>query len=150
MRVLVLLIALALLFCAADALAQGLGIGVMAGEPTGLSFKAWMSGNRAVDAAFGWSLSSDGWFYMHSDYLFHSQTFKESVEGGLPVYYGFGARVLLNSGASSRFGLRVPLGLDFFVAGGNIDIFVEIAPVLDFVPETTFDLAGGIGARFYF
>lgn len=150
MRVLVLLTVLALLFCAVDALAQGLGIGVMVGEPTGLSFKAWMAGNRAVDAAFGWSLGSSGWFYMHTDYLFHSRTFRESVEGGLPVYYGFGARVLLHSSADSKFGLRVPLGLDLFVADGRIDLFIELAPVLDFVPKTQFGLTGGLGARFYF
>ena len=70
------------------------------------------------------------------DYLFHSRTFQESVEGGLPIYYGFGARVLLHSGDDSKFGLRVPFGLDFFVAGGRFDIFVEIAPILNLIQET--------------
>ena len=33
---------------------------------------------------------------------------------------------------------------------GRFDVFVEIAPIFNFVPDTDFDFSGGVGARFYF
>ena len=141
---------LAVLLVAGPAGARGLGLGVILGEPTGLSLKIWTAEDRAVDAAVGWSLDSNGWFYFHSDYLFHSSTLKKEIEGGLPYYYGFGARALIKDGDDSRFGVRFPLGLNYFLGDERFDIFVEIAPLLDLVPETKVRISGGIGARFYF
>jgi len=30
------------------------------------------------------------------------------------------------------------------------DVFVEVVPILDIVPDTEFEINAGIGARFYF
>jgi hypothetical protein len=35
---------------------SGFGIGIIAGEPTGLSGKLWLGGNNALDMAAAWSL----------------------------------------------------------------------------------------------
>jgi hypothetical protein len=31
-----------------------------------------------------------------------------------------------------------------------IDVFIEVAPLLDIIPETDFSFNGGLGVRFFF
>ncbi|HAL91600.1 MAG TPA: hypothetical protein DCM68_01060 [Verrucomicrobia bacterium] len=47
-------------------------------------------------------------------------------------------------------GIRFPLGIAFLFAKAPIEIFAEIAPILDVAPDTDFDIHAAIGARFYF
>jgi hypothetical protein len=127
------------------------GLGVMAGEPTGITLKVWGSSEHAFDGAAGWSIGEDGRLYLHADYLWHRYELDpEEFRGTVPYYFGVGCRVLLHEGDDSRLGVRFPIGLDYVFDGGRFDVFIEVAPVLDVVPETEFDLSGGVGARFYF
>ena len=126
-----------------------IGIGIMAGEPTGFSFKWWNEEGTAIDAATGWSLG-DNHFYAHCDYLWHRTIEDEKIGGSAPLYYGIGARMILRDDKDSKFGVRIPIGLDWLFDNGRFDVFVEIAPVFNVIPKTDFDLSGGVGARFYF
>ncbi len=126
-----------------------LGVGVIAGEPTGFSFKWWNEGGTAVDAAIGWSLGDEN-LYVHSDYLWPYTIKAGSIGGGAPLYYGIGARVVLHDDSDATIGVRIPIGLDYMFDNGRVDIFVEIAPILIMIPEGDFDLSGGVGVRFYF
>jgi len=47
-------------------------------------------------------------------------------------------------------GLRIPVGLEYIFSGERVDIFLEIVPLLDLVPDTDFSLNGGIGVRYFF
>ncbi len=104
--------------------------------------------------AAGRSLDGDEWFYLHGDYLIHNyrleKEIKEDIEGDLPFYYGIGGRVLLKENDDTRIGIRIPLGLDYRFADRKLDVFVEIAPIIDLLPETEFALTGGVGIRYYF
>lgn len=131
------------------------GIGMIVGSPTGLSIKKWL-GNNAIDAAAGWS--SDA-FNIHVDYLFHNSSLTKS---NVPIHFGIGGRLKFEdknddhghhddeNDGDTRFGLRIPLGINYLFAKHPFDIFAEIAPVLDLVPETDFSLDAGVGVRFYF
>jgi hypothetical protein len=125
-----------------------MGVGIIVGEPTGLSLKWWDEGT-AVDAAIGWSIGDDS-FYGHCDYVWHRRF--ESMDFGTraPFYYGIGGRFILRDNEDSKMGLRVPIGLDYMFDSGRFDIFVEIVPIFDVMPETDFGVGGGIGARYYF
>jgi hypothetical protein len=46
--------------------------------------------------------------------------------------------------------VRIPLGVNYTFEDGRFDVFVEIAPIFNVIPETSFGLSGGVGARFYF
>ncbi len=127
----------------------GVGIGIMAGEPTGFSFKWWRDGDTAIDAATGWSVG-DNDFYVHCDYLWHRTIEDEQLGGSAPLYYGIGARIILREDRDSKFGVRIPIGLDYLFDNGRFDVFVEIAPIFNVMPKTAFGLSGGVGARFYF
>ena len=126
-----------------------IGIGIMAGEPTGFSFKWWNEGGTAIDAATGWSLGDNN-FYAHCDYLWHRTIEDEKIGGTAPLYYGIGARMVLRDATDSEFGVRIPIGLDWLFDNGRFDVFVEIAPIFNVIPKTEFALSGGVGARFYF
>jgi hypothetical protein len=130
--------------------AGDLGLGIMAGEPTGISLKVWSGSRTALDAAVGWSLDESEWVYVHADYLWHRYDLEIEFPGALPFYVGVGARMLLHEGDESRLGVRVPIGLDYLTDDRRFDFFLEVAPVVDLVPETGLGLTGGVGARYYF
>jgi hypothetical protein len=135
-----------------------LGVGVIVGEPTGISFKSWTGTGHAIDGAAAWSFSEDDEFQFHIDYLFHNYDFfhAEDLDGRLPVYFGVGGRTKFEENSMRRdnddtiLGVRLPLGVAYHPSGPRLDFFVEIVPTLDFAPDTDFELDAGIGMRFYF
>jgi hypothetical protein len=68
----------------------------------------------------------------------------------VPYYCGIGARILLRDGHDSRFGVRIPIGLDYVFEDARIDVFIEVAPIVNLIPDTEFNLTDGVGARFWF
>ena len=128
---------------------KGFGLGIILGEPTGLSAKFWTSYETAIDLGLGYSFSSSkSIINFHGDYVFHNSNMLES-EQSFVVYYGPGASLKINEN-KSRLGIRGVIGILWLPARTNFDLFVEAAPILDIIPETKFDFAGGIGARYYF
>jgi len=137
-----------LFLSAANAQSKGIGLGMIVGEPTGISFKYWTGSTTAFDAALAWSFIDEGAFHIHGDYIFHNFTLITIPEGKLPFYYGIGAR--LKTSHDSRLGVRVPLGLAYLFQTVPVDIFLEIVPILDFTPKTDFSINAAIGARYFF
>ena len=132
----------------ANAQSKGIGLGLIVGEPTGISFKYWTGSTTAFDAALAWSFSDEGAFHIHGDYIFHNFTLITIPEGKLPFYYGIGARI--KTANDTKLGVRVPLGLAYLFNNAPIDIFLEIVPILDLTPKTDFAINAALGARYYF
>lgn len=135
---------------------SGFGLGIIAGEPTGLSAKAWIGDGSAIDFAAAWSLEGRDFFQLHADYLRHASVI-EVDKGFLPFYYGIGARMVILEDKFRRedeedilFGLRIPLGITYLFAGAPLDIFAELVPVIELFPSTDFEVDGGVGIRYYF
>ena len=128
------------------------GLGVIIGEPTGLSWKIWAGGKNALAGAAAWSLGRTDAFHLHADYLFHNFRLFPVSKGRLPFYYGLGVRFLFheNGEESTKVGVRFPLGIEYIFATSSLGIFIEIVPILDLSPGTDFDLNAAIGFRFYF
>ena len=126
---------------------SGLGAGLIIGEPTGISAKSWLSSHDAIDAGLAWSISH-GWFHIHADYLRHAFGLIPVEKGQFPLYFGAGVKIGLGNDVS--IGLRVPVGLAYLFDGTPLDIFIEIAPGLQIIPDTKFDMGGGIGVRYWF
>lgn len=139
---------------------DGIGLGVILGEPTGISVKKWLGVDTAIDAAAAWSFSENDSFQLHADYLIHNFSVLQTgtIGGKLPVYFGVGARIKLENNDNwqgrnnndTLLGIRIPFGISYLFAKAPVDIFAEIVPVLDVIPDTDFDINGAIGARFYF
>lgn len=125
-----------------------LGIGVMVGNPTGVSGKYWLQGSHAVDGGVGFSLGSSTNLSLHSDYLIHSEgALVFNDEHPLDVYFGLGGRMKFAD--DIRLGARVPLGVAYRHEGTS-DMFAEVAPVIDFISRVGVDLHLLFGARYYF
>lgn len=127
---------------------KGLGLGVIIGEPTGISFKKWMNKSQAIDGALAWSFGDKDALHLHADYLFHNRRLLHIDQHSIPFYYGVGGRFRFED--NNTFGIRFPLGLTFFLVEVPIDLFVEIVPIMNLAPETDLDLNVAIGARYYF
>jgi hypothetical protein len=127
---------------------RGFGLGISIGEPTGLNGKFWVSGSNAIDGGIAWSFRRQGFLHVHADYLWH---FSDIARGSVKLlpYIGVGGRIGARNGGA-MLGVRVPFGLACFPGRAPIDIFLEVAPVVDLAPATELQGNGGIGIRYYF
>lgn len=125
------------------------GIGVMIGEPTGITLKSWTGTHSAFDVGLAWSLGHYDAVNIHADYLWHEfDIFQDVEEGTLPLYYGVGGRLVFAED-DALLGARVPVGLNYYFEDSPLGLFVEIAPVVNLAPSTDFDMEGALGVRFY-
>jgi len=139
----------AVLACAtAEAQESGFGLGVILGEPTGISGKLWIEDSKAIDGAVAWSFEKESAVHVHADLLFHSSNISKVEMSKLLFYYGIGGRIKFED--DSKAGVRVPLGINYLSSGAPLDIFLEIVPLLDLAPSTEFDLNAAIGIRYFF
>lgn len=141
-------------FVSSGAYAQReLGVGVIVGEPTGLSAKYWLDNEQAIAGAAAWSFSGTDSFHLHADYLVHRFDLIDTPEesGETALYYGVGAR-LKEKGRHDRttLGVRIPVGVTHLFANAPFDVFGEIVPVLDVAPDVGVKLNAAVGLRFYF
>ncbi|HJY63722.1 MAG TPA: hypothetical protein VJ455_06160 [Ignavibacteria bacterium] len=129
---------------------KGFGLGIMVGEPTGLSAKGWLSGTSAIDAGLAWSFIDGGSFHIHADYLWHNF---DLITPRVPFYIGVGGRLKAKNNkkiTDDRIGVRVPVGLAIFISEPTSDVFIEIVPVLDLTPKTDVTFNGAVGFRYFF
>lgn len=124
------------------------GIGLMIGDPTGISFKNWTSSKTAFDLGAAWSLENNGGISIHGDYLWHN--WFDVDKGNFAFYYGIGARARFVEDQDSNIGVRIPLGVNYLFTDAPLDLFIEIAPIVDLIPDTDANGDGAIGIRYYF
>jgi len=147
-RIVALAIVAIALHVSASAQDHGFGLGVILGEPTGLSGKYWVSNQNAIDAGMAWSFRRSGFFHIHSDYLWHFPL-KAETDQRFTLYAGVGGRLGIVS-HDALLGVRIVGGFAFWPKNTPLDIFVEFAPVLDLAPATEMSANGGVGIRFFF
>jgi hypothetical protein len=139
---------------------HGFGIGLILGEPTGVSAKLWTSKINAFDFGLGVGLGGDrfkykgnydnsGRIHFHMDYLWHSFNAISSTER-FPLYYGIGGRFNTGGGYDGSFGVRGVFGIAWFPHATPIDVFIELVPVLQITPSTGFGIDAGLGIRYFF
>ncbi len=145
-----LLISFFITLFASGANAQGkFGLGIIIGEPTGISMKVKLSGTSAVDGALGWSFAKYSSLHVHADYL----NVIARIAPQVPLYIGIGGRFKTNNSdknQDSHLGIRVPFGLEYTPASTPIDLFFEVVPVMDLTPTTDFNFNAAAGVRYYF
>jgi hypothetical protein len=151
-----------LLFFTKPIIAQdhGFGLGLILGEPTGLSAKLWTSKINAFDFGLGVGVGGDrikyqGYYdngsrvHFHMDYLWHSFNAITSTER-FPLYYGLGARFNSGGGYEESIGIRGVFGIAWFPHSTPIDIFLELVPVLQITSATGLGIDAGLGIRYFF
>src|SRR3954469_404205 len=84
-----------------------LGVGIILGEPTGITAKLYIKDDQAIQAALG-SAFIGGGLQLHADYVFHPYILQTRPSFVLPVYFGPGVRLIDYSngrGENSSFAL---------------------------------------------
>jgi hypothetical protein len=161
------------------------GLGIELGAPTGLAMKYYMGqssgrgGMVAIQAGLGEieSWGPDG-LYVHVDVVWHPALLATTPDFTLPFYVGVGGRLLhwrdnycyrdhgveyCGGDGDTDFGVRVPFGLLMDFHKVPIDVFFELALVVDLFHTHNDDdvyydhyddgflsLDGVLGARYYF
>lgn len=124
------------------------GVGIIVGQPTGLSAKFVLSSNIALDAAVGWRFGSENGLRLHLDVLAH-HTIARGASVAVPLFVGLGPALLLHKDEVG-LALRIPVGIALVFRSVPIDVFVELAPSVGLYPGSTFFLTLAAGARFWF
>lgn len=126
------------------------GLGIILGEPTGISGKYWLSDKHALDFGIAYSFAHvHSSFSLHGDYLIHNSSWIRSGEP-LSVYYGFGARIHFSNKDENTLGARGVIGIVWISHSLPIDAFIEAAPVFNLFPSTSLHLDLAIGGRYFF
>jgi hypothetical protein len=133
-----------------------LGVGLIIGEPTGISAKLYLEDDKAIQAAVG-SAFIGGGLQAHGDFVLHPLILQDRESFVLPIYVGPGLRFIQYTGGrgdDSHFavGLRGVVGMLFDFNDVPLDVFVEVAGVLeyDFTEGWGPALNAGAGVRYYF
>ena len=133
-----------------------LGLGLIFGEPTGVSAKLYLEDDQAIQGAFGASFYADAW-QLHGEYVWHPWILQDRDTFVLPVYLGPGLRFMRYNGgrggdASYAIGIRAVIGLLFDFKNVPLDVFVEVGGVIeyDFTDGAQPGLNVGAGVRYYF
>lgn len=153
------------------------GAGLMLGEPTGITAKWYLGKPFALQFGLGWvdddfDRGDDDGLHIHVDAVWHPVVLTRNATFTLPFYVGVGGRILNDEDLydcgggntcvddDTYVGVRVPFGLLMDFNKTPIDIFLEIAVVVDLIYIDYDDvndrdhdrahLNGAIGARYYF
>ncbi|MBI4820565.1 MAG: hypothetical protein HY791_30145 [Deltaproteobacteria bacterium] len=134
--------------------ASPLGLGIILGDPTGFTLKSRLTNRNALQVHLGFGFEGkhdNGRVTFILDYLFHLAGVGLEGAGTLAPYVGVGGKLAIIEGNDNiLFGVRVPLGLAFFIKGAPIEIAVEVAVGIHVIPETRALVDGGLMGRYYF
>lgn len=130
------------------------GVGIIAGDPTGLSAKGYVTERFAIDGIFSWSFVDEA-FIIIGDLTYDFLDIPiNSSKFSLPFYAGAGMKIGFDqkgkNDGETLVGVRVPVGVALQWTNYPIEVFFEVAPGIELSPESEFDVTGGIGVRFYF
>lgn len=141
------------------------GLGVILGEPTGVTAKYWVDRRTAIDSTFSYSFND--YFLLYADYLYHfpgvfgrSSTFVSQLN----PYIGVGLEFFIQTQdtgnkdrtyfrsdqGSTGLGIRIPLGIEWRPGSPPLGVFLELTPGVGVIPATFGFVQGGVGIRFYF
>lgn len=129
-----------------------LGLGVVLGEPSGLSAKYRINSSDGVDLGLAYGFNN--FVDVFADYLYHfpgALGAPDAFVAAVTPYIGIGLRVFSNNGrdTSAGVGLRLPVGLEWKPNRPPLGIFVELVPGVGLAPSTFGFLEGGVGIRYY-
>lgn len=136
-----------------------LGVGIILGEPTGISAKLYLQDDQAIQGAIGFAFVGGG-IHVHGDYVFHPLILQNRDSFVLPLYVGPGVRLINyrdgRDGSNNyvAVGLRAVGGMLFDFKDVPLDAFLELAGILQYGFKDGkgfgLDLNVAAGARYYF
>jgi hypothetical protein len=164
--------AVALAPATAEAKAGPFGLGIIGGNPTGLTGKYFFNREGALDFHLGiggWGAGRHRDFGIYVDYLHHFDLgVRNSVLHSMAIYVGGGGEIIFDDDGyycgnwrkrgdcrdrdNDRIWIaaRAPIGLNLMFGKVPLELFIEIVPTLYIIQYITFDIDLALGLRFYF
>ena len=124
------------------------GLGIILGDPTGLNGKYWISKTDGVEVSLAWNLVKDRIKILGAYERSFGIEAKIDFLEELSFFPGIGGAISL--GKDFSLGVIIPLGVESFFKKVPINLFLELAPELEIIPETSFALYGFLGVRWIF
>lgn len=132
--------------------------GIILGEPSGVSAKYQFSKNLAIDVgaaySFLWGISG---IHLSADVVYLEQTLFRISDQVIPIYAGAGFRYFGLSffGFTEGYtvGVRIPLGILYpFQLNDTVrlEVFGEVVPTFELIPDVSFKVSFGLGIRYVF
>lgn len=121
------------------------GLGGQVGSPSGITVKWYDAPGRAFDLFGAWDLND--FFFLNLHMLFE----RPVADSPLNFYYGPGAYIGVVERRRENdvaVGVSGNFGLNFFTE--RFEVFLQLTPRLNVVPDTRGRLGAGVGLRYYF
>ncbi|CAM3485435.1 hypothetical protein GGP91_003037 [Salinibacter ruber] len=125
------------------------GLGVQAGEPSGVTLKIYNADAPSYDFLAAWSFND--FVFLNAHALFEHRLSAQNIEQPVHWFVGPGAYVGVYDEAQSEAGLGVSgrVGLDILI-DERFEIYIQATPRFELVRETEPSIGGGLGLRYYF
>lgn len=126
------------------------GLGIVFGDPSGLTFQHKINEKQFADFYFAYTWDDELVFM--GDYKLHLPGLLET-EVPVTPYVGIGAFLKIEDRKHNddvAIGVRIPVGIDWQVPNAPIVVFGELVPALRVIKDTDGDFQAGLGGRFYF
>ena len=132
------------------------GFGILLGDPLAITAKIWTAYNQAFVADLG--RSSFGPLRIEGDYDWHFDAFHSRI---VKMYAGPGLALAIGTSENRFFdethtetthvgvGVRVMFGVNVIPRQTPLEIFFEVGPLIEFVPNVDAGVDVGVGIRFY-
>lgn len=131
------------------------GVGLVLGEPTGITGKFYLSRDHALDVTLGrgtYDRARDSDLWLHVVYLWHPSVLHHDVDFDLGWHFGVGGYVSERGAVDgAAIGVRAPVGLDFTLTDIPLQFFVDVSADFELLPnELDLWLGLGLGGRYFF
>lgn len=133
-----------------------IGVGIVLGEPTGITGKIYLSREHALDVTLGtgtYDNGRDSGLWLSVVYLWHPSVLHSDPAFDLGWHFGVGGFVTDHQVQSdAAIGARVPVGLDFTLHDVPLQFFIDVSADVEIVPDPVQDLwlGLGLGGRYFF
>jgi hypothetical protein len=143
-----ILLILVCVFAASQAFGQGpLGLGVIFGDPSGISAKYWLNSRDAIDGVLGVGLWHYGYLTLSADWVRHWSNFTPVRSGRFLL--GAGGGPVVSIGSDPALGVRIKGLADYTFAEAPVNLFFELGPTIMIVAPGV-GVAAGLGVRWFF
>lgn len=125
------------------------GLGLIVGQPTGITGAYQLSERTALDGALGLGWIDARRFYFHLEFDYFLPTLISGSSVSLSAYLGVGG-FFYDLDNDAGLGVRVPFGLSLDFTSVPLQIFGEVPLLFFLTPDFDIDVRGAIGFRYYF
>lgn len=127
------------------------GLGVQAGDPSGVTLKLYNANQPSYDFLAAWSITDNDFFFLNAHALFERSLSAEGVDQPVQWFVGPGAYIGVSDNGDSEAGLGVSgtIGIDILL-DGRFEVYLQATPRFELIEETEPHIGGGLGFRYYF